>query len=162
MNIILNGKKVAIGADPTRRLLDVLREDLKLTGTKEGCGEGECGACTIIINGDAVNSCIILFGQLKDGDEILTIEGLANNEKLNALQESFLKNGAVHCGACIPGMLMSATALLNENSNPNEEEIKEAIAGNLCRCTGYKKIIKAIKNASSFPSREDGAGEGGK
>lgn len=146
MKIIINKKETNVQADPTRRLIDILREDLKLTGTKEGCGEGECGACTIILNGEAVNSCIILFGQLKAGDEILTVEGLAENKKLSALQESFLKNGAVHCGACIPGMLMSATALLQKNPEPTENEIKEAIAGNLCRCTGYTKIIKAIKD----------------
>lgn len=145
MKIILNGKEVAVNVDPTKRLLDVIREDLKLTGTKEGCGEGECGACTILINGEAVNSCIILLGQMKDGDEILTVEGLEENGELNKLQESFLRNGAVHCGACIPGMLMSATALLNKNPKPTEAEIKEAIAGNLCRCTGYTKIVKAIK-----------------
>lgn len=144
----INGREVTVEADPTRRLIDVLREDLKLTGTKEGCGEGECGACTIIINGDTVNSCIILFGQMKDGDEVLTVESLARDGKLNKLQDSFVRNGAVHCGACTPGMLMSATALLMKNENPSEEEIKEAIAGNLCRCTGYEKIVDAIKRVS--------------
>lgn len=141
----LNGKKVVVDALPTRRLLDVLREDLRLTGTKEGCGEGECGACSVILNGEAVNSCIIMFGQLKDGNDILTVEGLAKDDRLNALQESFIRNGAVHCGACIPGMLMSATALLKKNARPTDDEIKDAIAGNLCRCTGYGKIIKAVR-----------------
>lgn len=143
----LNGIDRVIDADPTHRFIDVIREDLKLTGTKEGCGEGECGACSIILNGEAVNSCIILFGQLRDGDSITTVEGLEKNGRLSRLQESFIKNGAIHCGACTPGMLISATALLNKNKSPSEEEIKEAMAGNLCRCTGYKKIIKAIKDA---------------
>lgn len=146
-SIILNGKEVTVKADPARRLLDVLREDLGLTGTKEGCGEGECGACSIILNGDAVNSCIILFGQLKDGDEVVTVEGLAEDGKLNRLQESFVRHGAVHCGFCTPGILISATALLNKNPSPSDDEIKEAIVGNLCRCTGYGKIVAAIKQA---------------
>lgn len=134
--------------DPARRLIDLLREDLHLTGTKEGCGEGECGACTIIVNGEAVNSCILLVGQLKDGDKILTVEGLEKDGKLNKLQKAFLEHGAVHCGACIPGMLMSATALLMKNKKPKEAEIKDAISGNLCRCTGYEKIVKAIRSVT--------------
>ena len=145
--IKLNKKETTIEADPTRRLIDVLRVDLKLTGTKEGCGEGECGACSIILNGEAVNSCIILFGQLSDGDQIVTVEGLSKDGKLNRLQDSFIEKGAVHCGICTPGMLVSATALLDKNPQPTEDEIKDAIAGNLCRCTGYKKIVDAIKDA---------------
>ena len=145
-HFVINGERREVDVEPTRRLIDLLRDDLSLAGTKEGCGEGECGACTVILNGDAVNSCILLVGQLCDGDEILTVEGLAGrNGKLNELQESFIKNGEVHCGACIPGMLMSATALLRKNPKPNEEEIKDAVSGNLCRCTGYEKIVKAIK-----------------
>ncbi|MBI2974700.1 MAG: (2Fe-2S)-binding protein [Deltaproteobacteria bacterium] len=143
--IKLNNGIINADADPIRRLIDVLRYDLQLTGTKEGCGEGECGACSIILNGECVNSCIILFGQIEDGDEILTVEGLLKDGKLSRLQESFVKNGAVHCGACIPGMLLSATALLNKNLKPTDEEIKDSISGNLCRCTGYGKIIKAIR-----------------
>ncbi len=145
-NININNIKITVEAEATARFIDVLREDLRLTGTKEGCGEGECGACSIIINGEAVNSCLILFGQLVDGDSIITVEGLAKDKKLNKLQESFIENGAVHCGACIPGMLMSTTALLMKNPKPNEDEVKDAIAGNLCRCTGYGKIVKAIKD----------------
>ncbi|MBU4485029.1 (2Fe-2S)-binding protein [bacterium] len=146
LKININGVETEVSASGERRLLDVLREDLKLTGTKEGCGEGECGACTIIINGEAVNSCLIPFGQLKEGDEILTIEGLAEGDKLVPLQESFIKNGAVHCGACTPGFIMSATALLNKNPKPTDDEIKDALAGNLCRCTGYEKIMRAVKD----------------
>lgn len=140
----LNDKPVSITLPPNQRLLEVLREDFKLTGTKEGCSIGECGACTVIMNGKAVNSCLILAGQA-DGAEIITVEYLAQNGKLNHLQQNFLKTGAVQCGYCTPGMLMSATALLLENPSPGEEEIKDAIAGNLCRCTGYKQIIKAIQ-----------------
>ncbi|MBI2092834.1 MAG: (2Fe-2S)-binding protein [Deltaproteobacteria bacterium] len=143
--IKLNNGIINADADPIRRLIDVLRYDLQVTGTKDGCGEGACGACSIILNGECVNSCIILFGQIEDGDEILTVEGLLKDGKLSRLQESFVKNGAVHCGACIPGMLLSATALLNKNLKPTDEEIKDSISGNLCRCTGYGKIIKAIR-----------------
>ncbi len=139
----LNGKEVNIKTEPNRRLLDLLREDLGLTGTKEGCGIGECGACTVLLNGKAVNSCLILAPQV-DGAEITTVEGLTENGKLNLLQENFLKQGAVQCGFCTPGMLMSASALLKENPAPSEEDVKETIAGNLCRCTGYKQIIEAV------------------
>ena len=141
----LNGKEVKLKTGAHRRLLDLLREEFGLTGTKEGCGIGECGACTVLLDGKAVNACLVLAGQIH-GSDILTVEGLAKNNELHPLQESFLKYGAVQCGFCTPGMLLSAYALLNENPTPNEEEIKEAIAGNLCRCTGYKQIIEAIKN----------------
>ncbi|MFC2088781.1 (2Fe-2S)-binding protein [Calditrichota bacterium] len=143
----LNGKNVELVTQPNRRLLDVLREDLGLTGTKEGCAIGECGACTVIMNGDAINSCLILIGQV-EGAEILTIEGLSQNGKLHPLQQKFLETGAVQCGYCTPGMLLSAYALLQKNPTPTEEEIKEAIAGNLCRCTGYKQIIETVKSSS--------------
>lgn len=144
IHFTLNGKPVAIATAPNRRLIDLLREDLGLTGTKEGCGIGECGACTVLLNGQAVNSCLILAGQV-DGAEILTIEGLAQNGQLHPLQENFIRYGAVQCGFCTPGILMSAYALLLENPHPTEDEIKEAIAGNLCRCTGYKQIVEAIE-----------------
>jgi len=143
----LNGKAVSISTAPNRRLIDLLREDFGLTGTKEGCGIGECGACTVLLNGKAVNSCLILAGQA-DGAEILTIEGLAQQGQLHPLQESFIKHGAVQCGFCTPGMIMSAYALLLENPSPTEADIKEAIAGNLCRCTGYKQIILAIDKST--------------
>lgn len=140
----LNGQEVSLLVPPNKRLLDVLREDLGLTGTKEGCDVGECGACTVVMNGEAVHSCLILAPQA-DGAEIVTVEGLAKDGELHPLQKNFLEQGAVQCGFCIPGMLMSSYALLNENPHPDEQEIKEAIAGNLCRCTGYKQIITAVK-----------------
>jgi len=140
----LNGKDITVTTKANKRLLDVLREDLHLTGTKEGCSIGECGACTVIMNGEAVNSCLVLIGQVQDA-EIITIEGLSQNGELHLLQQKFLEHGAVQCGYCTPGMLLSAYALLLKNPNPTDEEIKEAIAGNLCRCTGYKQIIDAVK-----------------
>ena len=148
LHIILNEQSKFLHVNANRRLLDILREDFKLTGTKEGCSIGECGACTVIMNGRAVNSCLVLAGQV-DGAEIITIEHLADNGKLNSLQQNFLEAGAVQCGYCTPGILMSATALLLENPHPTEEEIKEAIAGNLCRCTGYKQIIQAIRKTAN-------------
>ena len=148
LHIILNEQSKFLHVNANRRLLDILREDFKLTGTKEGCSIGECGACTVIMNGRAVNSCLVLAGQI-NGAEIITIEHLADNGKLNSLQQNFLEAGAVQCGYCTPGMLMSATALLLENPHPSEEEIKEAIAGNLCRCTGYKQIIQAIQKTAN-------------
>lgn len=145
INFRLNGSQVEVETKPNKRLLDLLRDDLGLTGTKEGCSIGECGACTVLVNGKAVNSCLVLAGEI-DGADIITIEGIANNGELHPLQENFLKFGAVQCGFCIPGMILSAYALLSTKRNPDEEEIKEAIAGNLCRCTGYKQIIEAIKH----------------
>jgi carbon-monoxide dehydrogenase small subunit len=147
INFTLNGKTVELTTRTNRRLLDVLREDFGLTGTKEGCGIGECGACTVLLDNKAVNSCLVLVGQVH-GSNIITVEGLAKDGVLHPLQENFLKYGAVQCGFCTPGMLLSAYALLNENPQPSEEEIKEAIAGNLCRCTGYKQIIEAIQQTT--------------
>lgn len=143
----LNGKIVKIEVDDSLRLLDILRDNLGLTGTKEGCGIGECGACTVILNGEAVNSCLILAVQIQEA-EIVTIENLEKNEFLSKLQKAFVDKGAIQCGFCTPGMLMSAKALLDKNPHPTEEEIKEALEGNLCRCTGYIPIIEAIKEAS--------------
>jgi len=139
----VNGKEVRLEVDDSMRLLDILREKLDLTGTKEGCSVGECGACTVIMNGEAVNSCMILACQLQDA-EIETVENLEQNEVLSALQESFLENGAIQCGFCTPGMLMSAKALLDKNPHPQIKEIKTALEGNLCRCTGYIPIVKAV------------------
>ena len=141
----VNGKEVAIKVEDSKRLLDILRDELGLTGTKEGCGIGECGACTVIMNGDAVCSCLILAGQLQNV-EIETIENLERDNILSNLQEAFLEYGAIQCGFCTPGMLMSAKALLDKNPHPTEEEIKTALEGNLCRCTGYIPIIDAVKN----------------
>lgn len=142
----LNGEEVSVEIDPSKRLLDVIREDFGLTSVKEGCSEGECGACTVILDGEAVTSCCVLGAQV-DGCSVTTIEGLEKNGQLSILQQAFLDAGAVQCGFCTPGMILSARALLMKNPNPTVEEIKTAIAGNLCRCTGYKKIIDAVELA---------------
>lgn len=144
IELIVNGDKINRDIDPTKRLIDFLRDDLNLTGTKEGCSEGECGACTVLINNDAVTSCSVLVGQV-NGDEILTIEGLAESGELDTIQKAFIEKGAIQCGFCTPGMIMSSKALLIKNPDPNVEEIKRAIEGNLCRCTGYSKIVEAIE-----------------
>jgi carbon-monoxide dehydrogenase small subunit len=143
----INDTTREVDSPPLRRLLDVLREDLRLTGAKEGCGEGECGACSVIIDGEVVNSCLVPVCQA-DGTSITTVEGLARDERLDPLQQAFLECGGAQCGICTPGMLIAARALLDSNANPTREEIREAIAGNLCRCTGYVKIIDAIEKAS--------------
>ncbi|MGE5632695.1 MAG: (2Fe-2S)-binding protein [Caulobacteraceae bacterium] len=147
VEFIVNGNPYRMDIDPGKRLLDVLREDLGLTGTKEGCGEGECGACTVIMDGIAVNSCLVMAAQIR-GKEIITVEGLEKDGKLDELQEAFIRNGAVQCGYCTPGMLMSCKALLMKNPHPTEEEIRIAISGNLCRCTGYTKIVAAVRDVS--------------
>lgn len=139
----LNGKPVAMEADGAKRLLDFIREDLGLTGTKEGCGIGECGACTVILNGEAVHSCLSVAGQLQGG-ELMTVEGLERNGELDALQQAFMNHGAIQCGFCTVGMLMSLKALLMHQPNPTDEEIRKAIAGNVCRCTGYQEIKAAV------------------
>lgn len=143
----INGVDREIDKPPMKRLLDVLREDLHLTGAKEGCGEGECGACSVIVDGVVVNSCLAPICQLH-GAEILTVEGLSRDGRLDPLQQAFLECGAAQCGICTPGMLISARSLLDANPHPTRDEIKEAIAGNLCRCTGYIKIIDAIERAA--------------
>jgi carbon-monoxide dehydrogenase small subunit len=150
MNISLriNGSPREVEAPPMKRLLDVLREDLHLTGTKEGCGEGECGACSVIVDGEVINSCLVPVCQVS-GSTILTVEGLARDGRLDPLQQAFLQCGGAQCGICTPGMLIAARALLDETPRPSRDEIKEAIAGNLCRCTGYIKIIDAIEQAAS-------------
>lgn len=144
IHFIVNGESCEFLLEPNELLLDVLRNRLDLTGTKEGCGTGDCGACTIIVDGKPVNSCLMLAVEA-NGKEILTIEGLTKEGVLDAIQENFIKEGAIQCGFCTPGMVLSARALLNENPHPSEEEIRMGIAGNLCRCTGYVKIIKAIQ-----------------
>jgi len=143
----VNGKSVELETSPTRTLLDILREDLGLTGTKEGCGKGECGACTVIMDGKAVTSCLVIAAWL-DGATVLTVEGLAADRIGKTLQDAFVEAGAVQCGYCIPGFLMSARALLEENANPTLDEIKEGLSGNLCRCTGYVKIFDAVQLAA--------------
>jgi aerobic-type carbon monoxide dehydrogenase small subunit (CoxS/CutS family) len=144
LTVTLNGQKVTVEIDPSDMLAYVLRDKLGLTGTKIGCDEGECGACTVILDGQAVDSCI-LPAMKADGCEIMTVEGLAKDGELDPLQQAFIDKGAVQCGYCTPGQLMSARALLDENPHPSEQEIKDAIAGNLCRCTGYTKIVEASK-----------------
>lgn len=143
----LNGRDIAIESDPSLRLVDLFRDKLGLTGTKEGCGEGECGACTILMDGKPVNSCLILAAQVK-GSSIITIEGLQQGEDLHPIQQAFVDVGAVQCGYCTPGMILSAKALLDAIPSPNKEDVQRAISGNLCRCTGYKKIEEAILLAS--------------
>ena len=148
LNINVNGKNYSVEVSGEERLLDVLRDKLGLTGTKEGCGIGECGACTVLMNGKKVNSCII-FALQAEGSEILTIEGIKNADgSIHAIQEAFLEKGAVQCGYCTPGMIVSSYSLLTENSNPDDDEIKKAISGNFCRCTGYTQIIEAVRHAS--------------
>ena len=143
----VNGKDVEITVDDSLRLLDILRDELGLTGTKEGCAVGECGACTVIMNGEAVNSCMILAEQVQNA-KVETVENLEKNEVLSKLQDAFLDNGAIQCGFCTPGMLMSAKALLDKNPSPTEEEIKTALEGNLCRCTGYIPILNSVKDTA--------------
>lgn len=143
----LNNKDVNIDTNPLKRLLDVLREDFKLIAPKEGCGQGECGACSVIIDGKLINSCCVPLGNV-NGAKVITLEGLVDTEEFSILKEAYEDAGAVQCGFCTPGMIMASYALLKKNSSPNEEEIREGISGNLCRCTGYDKIIEAIKLAS--------------
>ena len=157
ITFIINGEKVTQKVDPNKTLLHYIREDLDLTGTKEGCGAGECGACTVLVNGKAVNSCLMLAVEA-DGKEILTIEGISDGYNLDPLQDAFIEHAALQCGFCTPGMIMSAKALLAKNPTPTEEEVKSAISGNLCRCTGYKKIIDAIMEVSGQNKKEQGEG----
>lgn len=146
IHLIVNGEDYHILVNPNQVLMDVLREDLELTGTKEGCGLGKCGACTVLIDSRPVHSCLLLAIQA-DGCEITTIEGIGE-KKLHPLQESFVEKGAIQCGFCTPGMINTAKALLDENPDPSDAEIKQAIAGNLCRCTGYNKIVDAIHSCA--------------
>ena len=148
LNFVLNGEQKTMEVPGEKRLLDFIREDLHLTGTKEGCGEGECGACTVVLNGQAIHSCLAVAGQLEDS-ELLTIEGLEKNGELDAIQKAFIKKSAVQCGFCTSGRVMSAKALLLHNPNPTQEEINRAIAGNICRCSGYREIREAIHEAAA-------------
>jgi len=149
MRFTLNGGEVSVDVVGSRRLLDVLREDLHVTGTKEGCGEGECGACSVLINGEVVDSCLIAVGQV-EGANVVTVEGLAGpNGELSRLQRAFIEHGAAQCGICTPGMLLAAQVLLQRTNRPSAEDVQEALAGNLCRCTGYTKIIEAVMSCGT-------------
>ena len=151
IEIKVNGVMHEIDVQPQDTLLDVIRDKLGLTGTKEGCGLGECGACTVIMNGKTVNSCLVLAAEA-DGKQVTTIEGLAEGDKLHPIQQAFIDIGGLQCGFCTPGMIISAKAMLDENPNPTEEEIRRGISGNFCRCTGYTKIIQSIQAA--VPKKE--------
>jgi aerobic-type carbon monoxide dehydrogenase small subunit (CoxS/CutS family) len=153
IHITVNGEAYHLEVKPNRVLLDVLREDLVLTGTKKGCGMGKCGACTVLLNGRPVHCCLILAAQA-DGKEITTIEGIAGKEP-HPLQVAFVEKGAIQCGFCTPGMINAAKALLDANPNPSEADIKAAIAGNLCRCTGYNQIVAAIQSCRRATAEKD-------
>ena len=147
-NLRVNGKEYDIYSEPNRTLLEVVRDELRFTGAKEGCGTGDCGACTMHVDGRAVTSCLVLAPDAQ-GHDIRTIEGLAQDGQLHPLQQAFIDHGAVQCGFCIPGMILSGVALLERNPHPTREEIRRGIAGNLCRCTGYRKIIEAIESVAN-------------
>jgi aerobic carbon-monoxide dehydrogenase small subunit len=153
IQLTVNGTPVEAAVEPNRTLLQFLREDLELTGAKHGCGLGDCGACTVILDGSPVNSCLVLAVHA-NGREVQTIEGLAENGKLHPIQRAFVDKGAIQCGFCTPGMILSAKALLDENPQPTENEIRTAISGNLCRCTGYQKIVEAVQAAAEMMNKE--------
>ena len=154
INFTLNGIKTEIQAAPDRRVVDILREDLGLTGTKEGCGAGECGACTILVGDETRLSCLMLAAQL-EGLDITTVEGLSADGHLHPLQQAFVQGGAIQCGFCTPGMLMTSLSLLKNNPDPSRAEIREGLSGNLCRCTGYQKIVDAVQTAAGALSRKE-------
>ena len=154
----VNGRAVCLDVLPMRRLLDVLREDLRLTGTKEGCGEGECGACAVLLDGELVNSCLVPAVQVR-GAEICTIEGLANEDRLHTIQQCFLEKGGAQCGICTPGMVLASKHLLDRVAVPNLKQIQEGLAGNLCRCTGYMRIFEAVQEASRAATVTQGEGQ---
>ena len=153
VSCVVNGSTASFEAYPMARLLDVLREDLKLTGTKEGCGEGECGSCSVLINGELANSCLVPALQAVDTN-VTTIEGLADGPQLTALQAAFLECGGAQCGICTPGMVIASVALLERHPHPTDAEIREGLAGNLCRCTGYQKIFAAVVRACESTSEK--------
>ena len=147
IRVTVNGVEYEVAVKPNQTLVDMIRYDLGLTGTKNGCGEGDCGACTVILDGTPVNSCLVLAMQA-DGRTITTIEGVEGKDGLHPLQQAFIEKGAIQCGFCTPGMVLSAKNLLDDNPHPTEDEIREGISGNLCRCTGYLQIIDAVKSVS--------------
>jgi carbon-monoxide dehydrogenase small subunit len=153
----INGERREADVPPLRRFLDVLREDLNLKGTKEGCGEGECGACTVLVNGDTVLSCLLPAGQVPDGADIITVEGLEKTPGGKVLQDAYIEKGAAQCGFCIPGMIVSSYAMLSRQPTTDAHQIREAHAGNICRCTGYEKIVEAIQTAAErWPAETKG------
>jgi carbon-monoxide dehydrogenase small subunit len=152
ITLTINGQQTTVDAPPMKRLLDVLREDLHLTGAKEGCGEGECGSCSILMNGELVNSCLIPVLQA-EGATITTIEGVANQQHLHPIQQCFLEHGGAQCGICTPGMILATHHLLAKHPHPTLEQIQEGLAGNLCRCTGYMRIFEAVKVAATDASK---------
>lgn len=158
ITLTVNGQRRTLTASPVKRLLDVLREDLQLTGTKEGCGEGECGACAVLMNGELVNSCLIPVLQA-NGATVCTIEGVATEGRLSAVQHCFLTNGGAQCGICTPGMIIATHALLERHPHPTMDEIREGLSGNLCRCTGYMRIFEAVRQAAG-PSAPISTGNG--
>ncbi len=149
INIRVNGDKRELAVNCSETLLEILRGRLGLTAAKQGCGEGKCGACTVLLNGRVINSCLVLAAEI-DGAEIVTLEGFMHDEKFHPLQEAFIKEGAIQCGYCTPGMIISAKALLDQTPHPKDEQIRIALSGNLCRCTGYDQIIRAIKRVAGF------------
>jgi carbon-monoxide dehydrogenase small subunit len=153
INLSVNGKQQAIDVPPMRRLLDVLREDLRLTGTKEGCGEGECGSCSVLMNGELVNSCLVPALQA-NGAVLCTVEGMGTDGRLHPIQKCFLEKGGAQCGICTPGMMLATHHLLEKYPSPTEEQIREGLAGNLCRCTGYMRIFEAVRTAANFVPAE--------
>lgn len=154
ISFVLNGEPLQMDVQGDRRLIDLLRDDLRLTGTKEGCGEGACGACTVLLDNVAVHACLTLAGQI-DGCQVLTVEGFERNGQLDLLQECFIRHQAIQCGYCMPGMLMAAKGLLLNNASPTEADIRNAISGNVCRCGGYEQIIDAIAAAAAETAKSD-------
>lgn len=154
LGFVLNGKKVTTEVLPELTVLEMIRRNFRLTAVKEGCGKGECGACTVLLNNEPINSCLKLAASLLPDDELITVEGLAKDQLMNSIQQAYVDEGAVQCGFCIPGMIMTSYHLLKNNPKPDAKEIKHALSGNICRCTGYRKIEAAVKKASDSQEKK--------